>query len=303
MKKTRFIPYGYTIRDGRTVIDHNEADIIRYIFDEYIKGASLKDLAEDLTQRKIPYTEKTDVWDKARIARIIDNAKYLGDDEYDPIIDEVTFEGAVSAKTARQRNTAEKECQGIALLRNRVKCEKCGSPMVRRVCSKRHIKESWTCTNDECGYRLRISDGDLLLKITLLMNRIIENSELMIPKPKERPKDSPTVAAMQREIDSELQRDHPSEEYIVSKVSDIASQLYKETQAKSMIVAQIARKRVLLMNPQESFNCDYFTDLVSYITIGDSGRITLHTKVETEITEGDEDNGSNEDTQENSYVD
>ena len=175
--------------------------------------------------------------------------------------------------------------------------------MVRRVCSKRHIKESWTCTNDECGYRLRISDGDLLLKITLLMNRIIENSELMIPKPKERPKDSPTVAAMQREIDSELQRDHPSEEYIVSKVSDIASQLYKETQAKSMIVAQIARKRVLLMNPQESFNCDYFTDLVSYITIGDSGRITLHTKVETEITEGDEDNGCNEDTQENSYVD
>jgi len=285
------------------VIEHNEADIIRYIFDEYIKGASLKDLAEDLTQRKIPYTEKSDVWDKARIARIIDNAKYLGDDEYDPIIDEDTYEGAVSAKTARQRNTVEKECEGIALLRSRVKCEKCGSPMVRRICSKRHIKESWTCTNDECGWRIRISDGDLLLKITLLMNRIIENSELMIPKPKERPKDSPTVAAMQHEIDMELQRDHPSEEYIVSKVSDIASQLYKETQAKSMIVAQIARKRVTLMNPQETFNCDYFSDLVSYITIGDSGRITLHTKVETEITEGDEDNGCNENTEENGNLD
>lgn len=192
MKKTRFIPYGYTIRDGRTVVEHNEAEIIRYIFDEYIKGASLKDLAEDLTRRKIPYTEKSDVWDKARIARIIDNSKYLGDGDYDPIIDEDTYEGAVSAKTARQRNTVERECEGIALLRNRVKCEKCGSPMVRRICSKRNIKESWTCTNDECGYRLRISDGDLLLKITLLMNRIIENTELMIPKPKTRPKDSPT---------------------------------------------------------------------------------------------------------------
>ena len=303
MKKTRFIPYGYIIRDGRTVIEHNEADIIRYIFDEYIKGASLKDLAEDLTQRKIPYTEKSDVWDKARIARIIDNAKYLGDDEYDPIIDEDTYEGAVSAKTARQRNTVEKECEGIALLRNRVKCEICGSPMVRRICSKRHVKESWTCTNDECGWRIRISDGDLLLKVTLLMNRIIENSELMIPKPKERPKDSPTVAAMQHDIDMELQRDHPSEEYIVSKVSDIASQLYKETQANSMIVAQIARKRVTLMNPQETFNCDYFSDLVSYITIDDSGRITLHTKVETEITEGDEDDGCNEDTEENGNLD
>ena len=303
MKKTRFIPYGYTIRDGRTVIDHNEADIIRYIFDEYIKGASLKDLAEDLTARKIPYTEKSDVWDKARIARIIDNAKYLGDEEYDPIIDEVTFEGAVSAKTARQRNTVEKECEGIALLRNRVKCECCGSQMVRRVCSKRQIKESWTCTNDECGKRLRISDGDLLLKITLLMNRIIENSELMIPKPKERPKDSPIVADLQRQVDMELERDHPSQEYIVSKIGDIAGQLYRETQAKGMIAAQVARKRVMLMNPQESFNCEYFSDLVSYISIGDSGKITLHTKVDTEITEGDEEFGCNENTEETSDLD
>lgn len=294
MKKTRFIPYGYTIRDGRTVVEHNEAEIIRYIFDEYIKGASLKDLAEDLTRRKIPYTEKSDVWDKARIARIIDNSKYLGDGDYDPIIDEDTYEGAVSAKTARQRNTVERECEGIALLRNRVKCEKCGSPMVRRICSKRNIKESWTCTNDECGYRLRISDGDLLLKITLLMNRIIENTELMIPKPKTRLKDSPTVAALQNEIDIELNRGNPSQEYVVSKVCDIASQLYKETQAKSMIVAQIARKRVMLMKPQETFNCDYFSDLISYITLGDSGKVTLHTKVEAEIAEGEEPNGSNE---------
>lgn len=164
MKKTRFIPYGYAIREGRTVIEHTEAEIIREIFDEYIKGASLKDIAENLTQRRIPYTEKTDVWDKARIARIIDNAKYIGDEEYDPIIDEDTYEGAVSMKAARQRNTVQKECEGIALLRNRVKCEDCGSPMVRRICSKRHIKESWTCQNAECGKRLRISDGDLLQK-------------------------------------------------------------------------------------------------------------------------------------------
>ena len=287
MKKTRFIPYGYTLREGRTVIEHTEAEIIREIFDEYIKGASLKDIAENLTQRRIPYTEKTDVWDKARIARIIDNAKYIGDEEYDPIIDEDTYEGAVSMKAARQRNTVQKECEGIALLRNRVKCEDCGSPMVRRICSKRHVKESWTCQNAECGKRLRISDGDLLQKITILMNRIIENSELLIPKPKTRIVDSPTVANLQRQVDAELGKDHPSEEYIVEKISDIASQLYKETQAKRIIVAQIARKRASMMKPQENFNCDYFSDLIDYITLSSSGKVRLHTKVGTEITEGE----------------
>lgn len=287
MKKTRFIPYGYTIREGRTVIEHTEAEIIREIFDEYIKGASLKDIAENLTQRRIPYTEKTDVWDKARIARIIDNAKYIGDEEYDPIIDEDTYEGAVSMKAARQRNTVQKECEGIALLRNRVKCEDCGSPMVRRICSKRHVKESWTCQNAECGKRLRISDGDLLQKITILMNRIIKNSELLIPKPKTRIVDSPTVANLQRQVDAELGKVHPSEEYIVEKISDIASQLYKETQAKKIIVAQIARKRASMMRPQENFNCDYFSDLIDYITLSSSGKVRLHTKVGTEITEGE----------------
>lgn len=287
MKKTRFIPYGYTIREGRTVIEHTEAEIIREIFDEYIKGASLKDIAENLTQRRIPYTEKTDVWDKARIARIIDNAKYIGDEEYDPIIDEDTYEGAVSMKAARQRNTVQKECEGIALLRNRVKCEDCGSPMVRRICSKRHVKESWTCQNAECGKRLRISDGDLLQQITILMNRIIENSELLIPKPKTRIVDSPTVANLQRQVDAELGKDHPSEECIVEKISDIASQLYKETQAKKIIVAQIARKRASMMKPQENFNCDYFSDLIDYITLSSSGKVRLHTKVGTEITEGE----------------
>lgn len=288
MKKTRFIPYGYTIREGRTVIEHTEAEIIREIFNEYINGASLKDIAENLTMRKIPYTEKTDVWDKARIARIIDNAKYIGDGEYDPIIDEDIYEGAVSVKAARLRNTVQKECEGIALIRDRVKCAKCGSPMVRRICSKQIIKESWTCQNPECGFRLRISDGDLLRKIVILMNRIIENTELMIPKPKSRLKDSPAVEKIQWEINAELQRERPSEEYLISKLIDMSSQMYKESQAQKIVVARIAQKRAALMQPQKTFNCDYFSDLVSYITLGDSGKVTLHTKVDTEITEGEE---------------
>lgn len=129
MKKTRFIPYGYTMRNGRTVIEHGEADIIRYIFDEYIKGASLKDLAEELTARKVPYTEKTEVWDKARIARIIDNAKYTGSEIYDPIIDEDTFEEAAAAKAARLRNQTVSECEGTTLMRDRIRCGQCGAPM------------------------------------------------------------------------------------------------------------------------------------------------------------------------------
>ena len=76
-------------------------------------------------------------------------------------------------------------------------------------------------------------------------------------------------------------------------IGDIANTLYKETQANKKIAAMVARKRVTMMNPQESFNEGYFSDLVSFISIDTSGRIILHTKTETEISE-ESMNGSQE---------
>ena len=303
MKKIRFVPYGYTIRDGHTVIEHSEADIIRHIFEVYIKGASLKEIAEDLTRRKIPYTEKTDVWDKSRIARIIDNSRYTGADSYDPIIDENTYEEATAVKNARRRNIVMQESDGIKLLRNRVRCAKCGAPMTRRICSKRQTKESWTCSNDVCGCRLRISDTELLLKVNLIMNRIIENSQLVIPKRRAKTQDSPVVAGLQAEIQKELIADRPSEELIISKLGEIASQLYRETNEKERIAAQILRKRILLMSPQENFNCDYFSDMIDIVYLAcATGEVQLQTKTST-IREGVNGDGGKENPEENRHAD
>ena len=80
MSKLRYIPYGYTVRNGRTVIDRKEAEIVREIFESYIEGATLESIADKLTKQKVPYTEKVTAWDKSRVARIIGNARYLDPD-------------------------------------------------------------------------------------------------------------------------------------------------------------------------------------------------------------------------------
>lgn len=299
----RTIPYGYTMRNGRTVVEHDEADIIRYIFDEYIKGASLRELAEELTARRVPYTEKTEVWDKARIARIINNAKYTGSESYGPIIDEDTFEEAAAAKAARQQNQVVSECEGIALMRDRIRCGLCGAPMVRRICSKRKVKESWTCTNDACGSRVRISDADLLMKVTLLINRIIENAYLMVPKPKERTKNSFAVQKLHDEIDDELAKEDSSEEMIISRISDMAAQLYRESNAKEQIAARVAQKRVTFMTKQTEFNGAYFADLVENVILEAPARVSLITKTCVQISEGELGYGSKENTEKDGNAD
>ena len=124
-----------------------------------------------------------------------------------------------------------------------------------------------------------------------------------IPKPKERHKDSPEVARIQQDINAELMRDRPSEDLIVSKIGDIASVLYRESDAKRDITAVIAKKHASMMQPTETFTKAYYYDLVAYLTLDQSGKVTLRTKTETELSEGDEPNGSNQDTEENGNAD
>lgn len=290
MKKIRYIPYGYTMRNGRTVISNEEAEVIREIFKAYLGGASLKTIAEELTGRQIPYTQKTATWDKARIARIINNAKYVGAEEYDPIIDEDMYEAAVSLKTARQRNTFEKENDAIALLRDLVRCDYCGHPMKRRVSTKHRIRESWNCTNDECGLRVRISDAQLLETITVLINRIILNNHLLQPKPRKRYEPDAQVTKIGNEIALELEQDDPNEDLIIQKTIEMASLMYEQTSSKLDLAVSIARKLAQTMVTQDEFNRDYFAALAAYVTLGAQGRVILHTKTETEVALDD---GSN----------
>ena len=302
MKKIRYLPFGYTIRNGHTVIEQQEADIVRNIFRSYIQGASLKEIAENLTAKKIPYTERTCVWDKARISRILENAKYIGNEEFETIIDEDIYEEASAVKSARRWNQAAQESEGIRQIRDHVRCGQCGAPMLRHINSKRAVRESWTCSNTACGLRVRISDGELLQKVTLLMNRIIENADLLLPHEIVRRTDSPAVQELQQQIANEMLREQPDEQRIVDLLCEIASQLYKETNAKMQITAQIARKRVSLMKPQDAFNAAYFSELIDTVSLHMGGGVVLHTKTETDICESEEEpNGSPENPETDSF--
>ena len=302
MKKIRYLPFGYTIRNGQTVIDQQEAETVRGIFTAYIHGASLKEIAEDLTAKNIPYTERSCVWDKARISRILENAKYTGDAEFDAIIEDAVYEEAVAAKSARRWNRAVTECEGIRQLRDHIRCGNCGAPMLRHINSKRAVRESWTCSNTACGLRVRISDGELLRKITLLMNRVIANADLMLPHPKIKHRDSAVVLNLQQQISDEMEQGRPSEERIVALLCEIAGQLYKETNAKTQIAAQIARKRASLMKLQDAFNAAYFSELIDAVSLHVGGGVVLHTKTETDICESEEEpNGSPENSETDSF--
>ena len=79
MKNRRF-PYGYEMQKGEIQICKEEKNILAEIFDSYINGSNLKEIADSLTYRKVEYLSDEYGWNKSRIKRIIEDRRYLGVD-------------------------------------------------------------------------------------------------------------------------------------------------------------------------------------------------------------------------------
>ena len=84
MEKGEFItcnaPYGYRLVDKKNLeIEPSEAQVVKWIFDAYLKGRSAKWISEQLTSRKIPSQGRTEQWAENSILYLLANEKYIGD--------------------------------------------------------------------------------------------------------------------------------------------------------------------------------------------------------------------------------
>ena len=82
----RKIPFGYEIRGGQLRPHPQEGDAVRYIFGQYLAGASLLTIAEGMTGRGPRYHQHTPEWNKHMVKRVLENARYTGADGYPPLV-------------------------------------------------------------------------------------------------------------------------------------------------------------------------------------------------------------------------
>ena len=64
---------------GRVKIEPAEAEIVKYIYDSFLSGASIREIAEALTQQGIRSPLGMDTWRYSTIRNILKNEKYCGD--------------------------------------------------------------------------------------------------------------------------------------------------------------------------------------------------------------------------------
>ncbi|MCM1008453.1 MAG: recombinase family protein [Ruminococcus flavefaciens] len=91
MSKNRTIPFGYCMKNGEITVDFTESKAVIKIFEEYLNGSILLQIAKLMEFEKIRYSEASDRWNKNMVKRIIENEKYLCTDKYQQIISEKFF--------------------------------------------------------------------------------------------------------------------------------------------------------------------------------------------------------------------
>jgi len=277
MLKNRYIPYGYTMENGDIVIEQNEAKTIRYIFETYIAGATLKDIADRLTAQQVVYSEKKTEWNKARVMRILDNVKYLGDETFPQIIDERLFAEASRQKTARQKTTPADSEQEIHVLKGYIVCGKCGCVMKRRVEKKCKYKERWYCSNPECDNNVHIRDTVILKKVQTLTMRMVEGN--YSPEERKMPTtDTSDTLRIKSELEDELSRPNINAQRALELCIELVQTQYEGIQSIPGIRANLNEGKETLSQLLER--------TVDKIILYEDGAAELVTKSNIRIKEG-----------------
>ena len=142
--RNRSIPFGYCYQNGVLAVHPQEGQTVRAVFMAYLSGEPLSKIAAHLTAKLVEYLPGCCQWNKARVKRLLDNSKYIGQDEFPPIIKERDFQLVHQKKDSANTNRQSVN-EDIKLFKGLTHCHHCGAPMVRRMDSRMAHPVTWKC--------------------------------------------------------------------------------------------------------------------------------------------------------------
>ncbi|MFI3227304.1 MAG: recombinase family protein [Clostridia bacterium] len=268
MIQNRTIPFGYKKEMGEVIIYEIESEIVKQIYTSYANGCSYKRIAESLTNQGIKYMKDRDKWNKNMIARILQNEKYLGNDEYPQIIENALHLESTSAK----KPYTHTQSKVIKLVKPLLVCEKCGCKLNRRLSPNGSIR--WYCENDLSHISLKLTDEDLEHQILEFIFTKFEHYKFI---QKLSPVTSLRVIELENELTKLLSQSELDVENIHKKIIQLAQEKYllleNTLHLKEHILSEIITTKNLKNIGEIVVNFQISDDNVLSATLVDTGVI------------------------------
>jgi len=270
MKNRYTAPFGYTIIKGITEIHPNEVAVIRRIFADYLAGTSLQRIANDLTARRVEYLPGESAWNKNRVKRILEDARYTGATGLPPIIDEAAHSRAGAAKGERNNQPEQQPPQPVCP----TVCAVCGAKMRRIHDTRRKITESWVCL---CGAKVWISDTDLHTSLMEILNRLIAQPDLVVDGHIEEQETPLNLVAMQNEISRQLEGFAFDRDKVKEDIFELAALKYSRLDDRKNTTKQL-RAELERMAPLSDFSPAVLGTLAGQILLGEPDVVQIKLK-------------------------
>ena len=281
--KNRSIPFGYCYQNGILAVHPLESQTVRTVFSAYLSGEPLSKIAAHLTAKLVEYLPGCWHWDKARVKRILDNTKYIGNGEYPPIIKEKDFQMAHQKKDSANTNRQSVN-EDIKLFKGLTHCHHCGAPMVRRMDSRMAHPVTWKCPR--CGYFLPLPDEDFKQRVFLLQKKLVEKPLLAEKEEETIPVASMEARRLTNEIFRKLDSGDFSEEELVNLALQCAAENYQTINSARHITDRLTAT-LLHAGPLSAFDRELFQRTVSEIHLTRKGEILLKLQNGVFIGEGE----------------
>jgi cell division protein FtsB len=282
------MPIGYKMVDGRIVLDKEKAEVVKKIFNEYLKGSSTNKIAQELSTAGFLNANKNPSWNHGSIGRILEDSKYLGDDVHPQIIDEKTFElvqkrrKSVATKLGRNPQLNSIKNQGI--FSDKLECGECGEiyrEYIENVGKASEIK-SWKCKRHI--YRNKVYCRNLFLTSEEIENIFISAKNKILSRmwmlDKEKKKEPIKITMEIRNIEERIKELEDEEQFSSKELSELIFKRAKAYYSISKIddyAYNTEKMRQALVEKEQlmEFDEDLFSTIAKQIIINKNGRIIV----------------------------
>ena len=260
--KKRNISFGYQFENGKIIRHPAESRIVSNIFEDYLQGGSLLQIAKKLNGCGAEYMPGVTGWNKARLKRIVEDVRYLGDETYPPIIDTDTFGKAQKIKAERNTQKDIDRSADIYSLNIPVCCEQCGQLMRRMHDSRTSFGEKWVC--QRCGATIKIGDEELLTAVT------------------EQKEPSSCLRRLENEIGRLLDSSEIEKETLKNKIFECASLRYSEMDTTES-VTEMLKAAFEKSGPLSQYSQEFTERTVTAILLNGDGNVSITLKNDRKI--------------------
>ena len=281
--RNRNIPFGYCYQNGILAAHPQESQTVQAVFAAYLSGEPLSKIAAHLTAKLVEYLPGRWQWDKARVKRILDNTKYIGEGDFPPILKERDFQIAHRKKESANTNRQPMD-EDIKLFKSLVHCHHCSGLMVRRMDSRFEKPVTWKCP--VCGYFLPLQDEEFKQRVFLLQKRLIDNPLLAEKEEAGIPVPSLEVRRLTNELYRKLDSGNFSEDELVNLALECAVKNY-DTITSARHITDRLTATLLHAGPLSAFDRELFQRTVSEIHLTRKGEILLKLQNGVITGEGD----------------